>query len=197
MFHFPINKQQNYKETYFQKLPANTDEFLHNVAKITRNSVHIHQKLSQTHYKFMFLILLDQTAFVWHGVTLKDEMLKSETPNGNVCEVGNKAAVRSSHLQTSLYQAHRLCGDQSSQKNGQSISVPRFSGLDPGTVYLPTTVGANANNTILTLPPVSKQIHNESRLEPPRRVLECNASTVHVNSTVVCRMWVKVLPHVI
>ena len=124
-------------------------------------------------------------------------MLKSETPNGNVCEVGNKAAVRSSHLQASLYQAHRLCGDQSSQKNGQSISVPRFSGLDPGTVYLPTTVGANANNTILTLPPVSKQIHNESRLEPPRRVLECNASTVHVNSTVVCRMRVKVLPHVI
>ena len=167
MFHFPINKQQNYKETYFQKLPANTDEFLHNVVKITRNSVHIHQKLSQTHYKFMFLILLDQTAFVWHGVTLKDEMLKSETPNGNVCEVGNKAVVRSSHLQTSLYQAHRLCGDQSSQKNGQSISVPRFFGLDPGTVYLPTTVGANANNTILTLPPVSKQIHNESRLEPP------------------------------
>ena len=106
-------------------------------------------------------------------------MLKSETPNGNVCEVGNKAAVRSSHLQTSLYQAHRLCGDQSSQKNGQSISAPRFSGLDPGTVYLPTTVGANANNTILTLPPVSKQIHNENRLEPPSRVLECNASTVH------------------
>lgn len=64
MFHFPINKQQNYKETYFQKLPANTDEFLPNVVKITRNSIHIHQKLSQTHYKFMFLILLDQTAFV-------------------------------------------------------------------------------------------------------------------------------------